>query len=69
MQETIIAINYRNNKIRIKAFTFNIKAIHSFLLIIYLINFTMFFIVIQNKHTHKPICVILYLFYFILSQK
>ncbi|HAS8350677.1 TPA: hypothetical protein I7721_06090 [Vibrio vulnificus] len=69
MQETIIAINHHNNKTRIKALQFNIKAIYSFLLIICLIYFPFCFIVIQNKHINKLICVSLYLLFLILSQK
>ncbi|HIB8921347.1 TPA: hypothetical protein ACWYFB_002698, partial [Morganella morganii] len=34
MQEIIIAINHHNNKTRIKALQFNIKAVNSFSLII-----------------------------------
>ncbi|KGP44056.1 hypothetical protein LR61_10815 [Morganella morganii] len=69
MQETIIAINHHNNKIRIKALQFNIKAIYSFPLIICLIYFPFYFMVIQNKHINKLICVSLYLLFLILSQK
>lgn len=69
MQETIIAINHRNNKIRIKTLQFNIKAVNSFLLIICFIRFFFYFMVIQNKHINKLICVSLCLLYLILSQK
>ncbi|RUT67073.1 hypothetical protein CKG00_12350 [Morganella morganii] len=69
MQETIIAINHRNNKIKTKALQFNIKAIRSLLLITPWFYFTFRFIMIQNKHINKLICVSLYLLFPILSQQ